>query len=183
MEADSGAGAADGGNARGGGAGGDPSPSGAVAGAPRSVGGVGAGTGAPPPGQTVYVSNLNEKVRPAELRASLYALCSPLGRVLDVVAQRSLRARGQAWVVFDTQAPAEAAVARFQGTLFYGKPLRLQFARGKSDAVARAEGTFVPRARREAKRLRREKLEAHLSVRKRALDGSPKAPPVAHNKH
>ena len=151
-------------------------------GAERSAGGAStSGTVAPapaPPGQTVYVNNLNEKVRPSELRTSLYALFSPLGRVLDVVAQRSLRARGQAWVVFESQAMAEAAVVRLQGTPFYGKPMRVQFARGKSDAVARAQGTFVPRARRDARRRRREKLEEHLRARNRALDGSKlNAPP------
>ncbi|KAI8574071.1 hypothetical protein RHMOL_Rhmol01G0326100 [Rhododendron molle] len=53
-----------------------------------------------PPNQTIYIKNLNEKVKKEELKRSLYALFSQYGRVLDIVALKTAKLRGQAWVVF-----------------------------------------------------------------------------------
>ncbi|KAF9596449.1 hypothetical protein IFM89_011278 [Coptis chinensis] len=53
-----------------------------------------------PPNQTIYIKNLNEKVKKDELKRSLYALFSQYGRILDVVTLKTAKLRGQAWVVF-----------------------------------------------------------------------------------
>lgn len=53
-----------------------------------------------PPNQTLYVNNLNEKLPKDELRRSLYALFGQFGPVLDVVALKTTRMRGQAFIVF-----------------------------------------------------------------------------------
>lgn len=42
---------------------------------------------------------------------------------------------------------AAHAIDAMQGFEFYDKPMRIQFAKSKSDAVAKQEGTFEKRAR------------------------------------
>ncbi|KAF9622964.1 hypothetical protein IFM89_035679 [Coptis chinensis] len=97
-----------------------------------------------PPNQTIYIKNLNEKVEKDEVKRSLYALFSQYGRILDVVTLKTAKLRGQAWVVFSEVTIASNAVRSMQNFPFYDKPMRIQFAKTKSDCLAKAEGTFVP---------------------------------------
>mmetsp|Transcript_32177 Transcript_32177/g.78781 ORF Transcript_32177/g.78781 Transcript_32177/m.78781 type:complete len:235 (+) Transcript_32177:88-792(+) len=105
-------------------------------------------TGGAGPNQTIYVRNLNEKVKKAELRRALYAAFTRYGRVLDVVALKTLKMRGQAFVVFADVASATSAMSAMQGFEFYGKPMVVQYARAKSDKVAKLDGTYIPRGKR-----------------------------------
>ncbi|EDO47757.1 predicted protein [Nematostella vectensis] len=101
-----------------------------------------------PPNQTIYIKNLNEKIKKEELKKSLYAIFSQFGPILDIVALKTLKMRGQAFVVFKDIGSATNALRSMQGFPFYDKPMRIQYAKGKSDAVAKAEGTFVPREKK-----------------------------------
>ncbi|XP_071716343.1 U2 small nuclear ribonucleoprotein B''-like [Rutidosis leptorrhynchoides] len=101
-----------------------------------------------PPNQTIYVKNLNEKVKKEELKRSLYALFSQYGRILDVVALKTTKLRGQAWIVFSEVTAASNAVRQMQNFPFYDKPMRIQYAKGKSDCIAKADNTFVPKEKR-----------------------------------
>ncbi|XP_022154903.1 U2 small nuclear ribonucleoprotein B'' 2-like [Momordica charantia] len=123
-----------------------------------------------PPNQTIYVKNLNEKVKKEELKRSLYALFSQYGRILDVVALKTPRLRGQAWVAFSEVTAASNAVRQMQNFPFYDKPMRIQYAKSKSDCVAKADGSFVPR---EKKKKQEEKAER----KRRAEDSHQSAMP------
>ncbi|XP_073234598.1 U1 small nuclear ribonucleoprotein A-like [Porites lutea] len=101
-----------------------------------------------PPNQTIYINNLNEKVKKEELKKSLYAIFSQFGPILDIVALKTLKMRGQAFVVFRDLGSATNALRSMQGFPFYDKPMRIQFARSKSDAVAKQEGTYVQREKK-----------------------------------
>eukprot|EP00123_Amoebidium_parasiticum_P015249 comp22854_c1_seq1/m.36043 comp22854_c1_seq1/g.36043 ORF comp22854_c1_seq1/g.36043 comp22854_c1_seq1/m.36043 type:complete len:236 (-) comp22854_c1_seq1:69-776(-) len=98
--------------------------------------------GSIPPNHTVYVKNVNEKIKKQELRRSLYALFSQYGPVLDVVALKTTKCRGQAWVAFKDVSAASKAIFGLQGFVFYDRPLKLFFSLNKSDSVARMDGTF-----------------------------------------
>ncbi|GFY99356.1 RNA-binding (RRM/RBD/RNP motifs) family protein [Actinidia rufa] len=98
-----------------------------------------------PPNQTIYIKNLNEKVKKEELKRSLYALFSQYGRILDIVALKTTKLRGQAWVVFSEVTAASNAVRQMQNFPFYDKPMRIQYAKTKSDYVSKADGTYVPK--------------------------------------
>uniref|UniRef100_A0A0D6R2Y2 RRM domain-containing protein n=1 Tax=Araucaria cunninghamii TaxID=56994 RepID=A0A0D6R2Y2_ARACU len=118
-----------------------------------------------PPNQTIYINNLNEKVKKEELKKSLYALFSQFGRIVDIVALKTPKLRGQAWVVFDEVTAASNALRQLQGFPFYDKPLRIHYGKTKSDAIARADGTYVPREKRKkqeekAERKRKEQQES-----------------------
>lgn len=59
----------------------------------------------------------------AELRKALYAMFSQFGKILDVVALKTIRMRGQAWVVFADVAAATNAKNTMQGFPFFDKPI------------------------------------------------------------
>lgn len=53
----------------------------------------------------------------------MYAMFSQFGKILDVVALKTLRMRGQAWVVFSDVAAATNAKNTMQGFPFFDKPI------------------------------------------------------------
>ncbi|EPS58040.1 spliceosomal protein, partial [Genlisea aurea] len=83
-----------------------------------------------------------------ELKRSLYALFSQFGRIVDIVALKTSKLRGQAWVVFSDVPAASNAVRQMQSFPFYDKPMRIQYAKTKSDCIAKAEGTYDKKARK-----------------------------------
>ncbi|CAN8285407.1 unnamed protein product [Cochlearia groenlandica] len=109
-----------------------------------------------PPNQSIYVKNINEKIKKEELKRSLYCLFSQYGRILDVVALKTPKLRGQAWVTFSEVTAASNAVRQMQNFPFYDKPMCIQYAKAKADCIAKAEGTFVPK---DKKRKQEEKVE------------------------
>eukprot|EP00047_Mylnosiga_fluctuans_P003488 m.229369 g.229369 ORF g.229369 m.229369 type:complete len:210 (+) comp11897_c0_seq1:14-643(+) len=111
-----------------------------------------------PPSQTLYVNNINEKVPKDELRRSLYSLFSQFGAILDVVALKTTKLRGQAFIAFRDIGSATNAIRSMQGFVFYGKPLRLNYAKGKSHAVMKEDGSFAKLAAQ--KKLDHTKLRA-----------------------
>jgi len=100
-----------------------------------------------PPNQTLYINNLNEKVKIPELKSSLFELCSSYGEMMDIVAGSSMKKRGQAFVVFRDIAAATQALRALNDFKFYDRPMRIEYAKDKSDAVAKEEGSFKPRLR------------------------------------
>lgn len=76
-----------------------------------------------PPNTTLYIKNLNDGINKEELRAQLYALFLPHGKILDIVALKTAKMRGQAFVVFDDLAAATAAMRSWDGESFYDKPM------------------------------------------------------------
>jgi U2 small nuclear ribonucleoprotein B'' len=62
---------------------------------------------------------------PLELRKSVYAMFSQFGTVLDVVAMKTLKMRGQAFVVFRDIASATNAIRAMQNFPLYDKPMVL----------------------------------------------------------
>ncbi|CAM9793125.1 unnamed protein product [Phaeothamnion confervicola] len=101
------------------------------------------------PNNTIYIHNLNEKIKKPVLKKSLHSIFSQFGRIIDIVACRGEKLRGQAWVVFEDKAAATNAVKQMQGFPFYDKPMRIEFSKNESDVIARRRGTFVPREKRQ----------------------------------
>lgn len=57
--------------------------------------------------------------------------------------------RGQAFVVFSEINSARAALDAMRGFPLYEKPMRIDFARTQSDVIAKREGTYVERPKRQ----------------------------------
>eukprot|EP00913_Durusdinium_trenchii_P030390 g28467.t1 len=83
-----------------------------------------------PPNQTLYVNNLNEKIKVPELKNCLLELFSSYGEVIDIVAAGSLTKKGQAFVVFRDISCATNALRALNGF----------------------DGTWKPRAKLEAQK-------------------------------
>eukprot|EP01031_Cornospumella_fuschlensis_P024747 gene24747-29903_t len=94
---------------------------------------------------TLYVNNINEKVKKNVLKKMLYMLFSQYGKVIQVVACKGIKLRGQAWVVFQDAPAALSAMKGKQNFNFYGKPLHIQFAKSNANVVERKGGvTALP---------------------------------------
>ena len=65
----------------------------------------------------------------ADLKNALYQLFSNYGEVVEVHAKTNIRMRGQAFVVFQDEESAEAAIGALRGYLFFGKPMRLNYSK------------------------------------------------------
>ncbi|KAK0137388.1 U1 small nuclear ribonucleoprotein A [Merluccius polli] len=101
---------------------------------------------------TIYINNLNEKIKKDELKKSLYAIFSQFGQILDILVARNLKMKGQAFVIFKEVNSASNALRSMQGFPFYDKPMRIQYAKLDSDIIAKMKGTFVERDRKKEKR-------------------------------
>lgn len=86
------------------------------------------------PKQTLYVKNLNEKIHPEKMKLLLYTIFSRFGSVLDVICKRSMRLRGQAWIVFEEVKEAVKAREKLNGKKMCEKELQIHFAKSQSDA-------------------------------------------------
>nr|XP_009664224.1 PREDICTED: U1 small nuclear ribonucleoprotein A [Struthio camelus australis] len=126
------------------------------------------------PNHTIYINNLNEKIKKDELKKSLYAIFSQFGQILDILVSRSLKMRGQAFVIFKEISSATNALRSMQGFPFYDKPMRIQYSKTDSDIIAKMKGTFVERDR---KREKRKPKGQEASSAKKAIAGA--AAPVA----
>ena len=73
--------------------------------------------------ETLYIQNLNEKIKIPVLKASLRGLFKSYGEVLDVVAHGNLRMRGQAFVSFESADVARKALKEVRGFPLYSKPM------------------------------------------------------------
>ena len=75
------------------------------------------------PNQTLYISNINEKVKINVLKRMLKMIFSQYGKISQIVARKSLKLRGQAWIVYNNINSSVAALKGKQGLSFYDKPL------------------------------------------------------------
>lgn len=89
---------------------------------------------------SVYVQNLEERVKIETVVSSLKTLFSEFGNVIDVVAKKNLKAKGQAFVVFDNPQSALDAVEEIQGFELFEKPMRVAMARSQSDKTIETKG-------------------------------------------
>ncbi|KAF8627179.1 hypothetical protein AX15_004497 [Amanita polypyramis BW_CC] len=97
------------------------------------------------PNPTLYINNLNDKINKDELCSQLYAVFTTYGKVIDIVASKSQKMRGQAFLVFADQAGATSAMRACEGIVFYDKPMRISYAKTKSYTTLRREDpNFVP---------------------------------------
>merc|ERR1719393_1006201 len=132
---------------------------------------------------TLYVNNLNDKIHPDTLAKNLREVFGAFGEIQDLICMKSLRRRGQAWIVFKEQTAAGAAVKALQGFPFYNKPIRIAYAKAKSDVVSKADGTFQPRAKIKNKADRKANEAAQLAAAQQGglqigsqMPGMPPAP-------
>ncbi|KAF7947902.1 hypothetical protein EAE96_008975 [Botrytis aclada] len=135
-------------------------------------------SGSPPPNATLYVNNLEESIKPAALIEALTELFSEYGTILEIIAKTNLKAKGQAFIVFEDVESATKAIEDIQGFELFGKEMRIAYAKTRSDASVKREGGHeeleVHKRRRLAEKER--KKAAELTLRPTA--GPPLANPA-----
>ncbi|KAJ4361535.1 hypothetical protein N0V95_001787 [Ascochyta clinopodiicola] len=94
------------------------------------------------PNRTLYVRNLNDKLPKEDLKRNLYMLFATYGVILDVVALKTMKMRGQAHVVFRDIDSSTQAMRALQGFTFFGKDMQIAYAKTKSDTIAKLDGSF-----------------------------------------
>lgn len=107
------------------------------------------------PGNTLYVSNIYEKISLHDTEDALRTIFARYGSILDIVARSTHRLRGQAWIVFELAADASRAMQDLDGFPFMKKPIKISHATLKSDAIAKIDGTYneeMIEARRQSRR-------------------------------
>uniref|UniRef100_F6Y8Y8 RRM domain-containing protein n=1 Tax=Ciona intestinalis TaxID=7719 RepID=F6Y8Y8_CIOIN len=133
------------------------------------------------PTHTIYANNLNEKIKKEELKKSLYAIFSQFGQILDIVAMKTLKMRGQAFVIFKEISSATNALRSMQGFPFYDKPMRLAYSKKDSDVIAKMKGTYQERTKEKKKKKKEPKkvqiLYICVCAGGRADDDGSKNPP------
>jgi RNA recognition motif-containing protein len=74
--------------------------------------------------QRLYVTNLpSAKIQKEDLRTELYMLFSTYGPVLDIVAMKTMKMRGQAHITFRDVQTSTQAMRSLEGFEFLGSQL------------------------------------------------------------
>lgn len=84
--------------------------------------------------------NLEERAKPEVMREALEAVFSEFGTIIDIIAKTNLKAKGQAFIVYDDPTAAQTAIREAQGFPLFEKPMVLALARTRSDATVRQTG-------------------------------------------
>jgi len=130
---------------------------------------------------TLYVNNLNDKINVETLKKSLREVFAAFGGIIDIIAMKSLKRRGQAWIIFKETSSATNAFKSLQGFPFYNKPMRINYSKTKSDVVAKADGSYVERPKKIVKRedLRKGKTAAPAVAAAKPAAAAPVAQPTS----
>ncbi|RAL13989.1 U1A/U2B"/SNF family RNA-binding protein [Aspergillus homomorphus CBS 101889] len=117
------------------------------------------------PNCTVYVRNLEERIKVDQLKESLEEIFSEYGNVIEIVAKTNLKAKGQAFVVFDSVDAASRAIDEINGFELFDKPMVLEYARTRSDAtVLREGGEDELEAHKRRRGAEKERKQAHEAL-------------------
>ncbi|XP_037065270.1 U2 small nuclear ribonucleoprotein B''-like [Peromyscus leucopus] len=125
------------------------------------------------PNHTIYINNMNDKIKKEELKRSLYALFSQFGHMVDIVALKTMKMRGQAFVIFKELGSSTNALRQLQGFPFYGKPMRIQYAKTDSDIISKMRGTFADKEKKKEKKKAKTMEQAAAAANKKPGQGTP----------
>ncbi|KAF1956002.1 U2 small nuclear ribonucleo protein B [Byssothecium circinans] len=93
----------------------------------------------PVPIETIYVNNLEERVKIDTLKDALGVVFKPYGTILEIIAKSSLKRKGQAFIVFDSQKSCLDAIEEMSGFEMYGKAMKVAKAKSHSDETVKAK--------------------------------------------
>lgn len=76
-----------------------------------------------PPKHTLYINNLNDKIKLTPMKQALYNAFVRYGIIDDIVMRPSYRLRGQAFITYRDIESATKALRALQNFPFFDKPL------------------------------------------------------------
>ncbi|KAF9889425.1 hypothetical protein FE257_007326 [Aspergillus nanangensis] len=137
-------------------------------------------TGSIAPNPTVYVRNLEEGIKVDQLKEALSEIFSEYGTIIEIVAKTNLKAKGQAFVVFDSVDSATQAIDEINGFELFDKPMHLDYAKSRSDAtVLREAGEDELEVHKRRRLAEKERKQAHEALEAQKKLKRPSGPPDA----
>ncbi|KAH8704435.1 U2 small nuclear ribonucleoprotein B [Phaeosphaeriaceae sp. PMI808] len=91
----------------------------------------------PVPVETIYVKNLNERIKIDLMKEALRRVFKHYGPILDIIAKSSLKRKGQAFIVFDSEKSTLEAIDDMNDFELYGKPIKVSKAKSHSDETVK----------------------------------------------
>jgi U1 small nuclear ribonucleoprotein A len=92
--------------------------------------------------ETLYLKNLNEKIKEIDMKESLSKIFEQFGEILDIKIKKSISMKGQAFIVYPNITSSENAKSFLSGSILYGKKLIIEYAKNKSDSFFKHNKTF-----------------------------------------
>lgn len=83
------------------------------------------------------MNNLDERVKIDTMKQALTKAFNYYGPILDIIAKSSLKRKGQAFIVFDSEKSALDAIEEMSGFELYGKALKVSRAKSHSDETVK----------------------------------------------
>lgn len=83
---------------------------------------------------TLYLSNLNSKIKPTKIKENLYILFASFADILEINYPRK-NYRGQGWIVVTSQEDATECISKLQGFNFFEQSLRIRYAKKDSKII------------------------------------------------
>jgi U2 small nuclear ribonucleoprotein B'' len=96
-----------------------------------------------PPNETLYLSNLNDKISKKDLKRELFHLFSLHGNVIGIIVKKTFKERGQAFVVFKDIPEATLGMRALQGFMLFDKTIKIAYAKTKSNIIRIQQGTIL----------------------------------------
>lgn len=91
------------------------------------------------------------------------SIFSAYGRILDITCKRTLKLRGQAWIVFDKVSDATKAKEKLNKRILCTKELHIFYSKTQSDSIVRLKNPDEFKLRLKRRRDERKKKEAEES--------------------
>lgn len=111
------------------------------------------------PNETIYINNLNDKIKIEELKQALTAIFSQFGEIISIRARSSIKLKGQAFITFSTIDEASKAKNQLNNSIFLDKKLQIEFAKTKSDIALVKTGKMLQEDKNKKDLLRKRKRD------------------------
>ena len=95
------------------------------------------------PCETLYIKNLNEKIKIDELKEALNKEFSQYGEIIEIRVRNTIRLKGQAFISFKTKEESSKAKKNLNDKLFLNKKLIIEFAKTPSDSILLLQGKLT----------------------------------------
>ena len=93
--------------------------------------------------ETLYIKNLNEKIKIDELKEALNKEFSQYGEIIEIRVRNTIRLKGQAFISFKTKEQSSKAKKNLNDKLFLNKKLIIEFAKNPSDSILLLQGKLT----------------------------------------
>ncbi|EDR28371.1 U1 small nuclear ribonucleoprotein A, putative [Entamoeba dispar SAW760] len=97
---------------------------------------------------TLYINNLDQSIKPNRIRDSLNTVFGAYGNVLQVCVRKSLKMRGQAFVIYDTKESAQFAMESLQNHELFDRPMHINYSKIESDITVKNQGKEITREKK-----------------------------------